>query len=124
MNSDNIVLKQETYAGLTTDPTGITVTQFDDNNINIYKDFEQLQISLGVPAYDAGTTYDDQYDDSESESFATSGGRFWMWVNAAAGSGATPVEGVDWQEVFPTILSHERNKDDKLKIDGRVYCCR
>ncbi len=114
MNSDNIVLKQESYSGLTTDPSGLTALQFDTNNISIYKDFEQLQITLGVAAYGPSVTYDNDYSGSINESYATYNNRFWMWVNATPNSGVTPVNGSDWQEAFPSILAHEKNKDEYL----------
>jgi hypothetical protein len=118
MNSDGIKLVQETYGPLQTTGAPLTVTEFDDNNIAIYKDFESLAVTIGVPAYDAGTDYNNDVNDSTTETFATYGNRFWQWINATDGQ-STPSEGSDWTQVFPTMLAHEKNKDDKLKtIDG------
>lgn len=117
MNSDGIKLVQETYGPLQTTGAPLTVTEFDDNNIAIYKDFESLAVTIGVPAYDAGTDYNNDVNDSTTETFATYGNRFWQWINATDGQ-STPSEGSDWTQVFPTMLAHEKNKDDKLKTIG------
>ena len=118
MNSDDIILRSESYPPLATKGSGLTATQFDDNNIAIYKDFQSLAVTIGVPAYDAGTTYNNDPNDSETETFATYSSRFWQWINVVDGQ-STPAEGSDWTEVFPTMLAHEKNKDDKLKtLDG------
>ncbi len=113
MNSDDITLRQESYGSLTTAGVPLTAKQFDDNNIAIYKDFESLAITLGVPAYDAGTTYNNDYNDNATETFATYGNRFWQWINVSDGN-STPAEGSDWTQIFPTMLAHEKNKDNRL----------
>jgi hypothetical protein len=114
MNSDSIDLVQEVYAPLNTTGTPLTVAQFDNNNIAIYQDLESLQTTIGVDAYDSGTTYTNDYTDPTTEHFATYGSRFWMWVNAVPSSGVSPVAGADWQEVPPTMIAHEKNKDAHL----------
>lgn len=123
MNSDDIKLVQENYGSLTTTAAPLSVQEFDENNIAIYKDFESLAVTIGVPAYDAGTTYNNDTSDSTTETFATYGSRFWQWVNVTDGN-STPAAGSDWVEVFPTMLAHEKNKDDylgSLVVKFRIY---
>lgn len=108
-NTDNLILRTLSYLGLTTKGSDLTADDFDNNNINIYKDIVEMCNTLGVDAYDSGTTYDDAV-----VQFATYGGLLWQWVNASPGSAVTPVEGVYWQSVFPAILAHRKNSDTIL----------
>jgi len=119
MNSDSNKLVTLTYSPLDGASGPLTVANFDTNTINIYKDLESLAVTSNVPNYNAGTTYNNDYTDSTTEHFAMHSGRLWMWVNATPNSGVTPVSGASWQEVFPVILAHEKNKDAKLQtLDG------
>tara|TARA_R110000851_G_C12889156_1_gene546915 strand:+ start:19 stop:714 length:696 start_codon:yes stop_codon:yes gene_type:complete len=124
MNSDNNFTVDTQYGTLTLVPGGLTTAQFDANVINNVKDLEALQVTIGVSAYNATTTYTNDYSDTTTESFVTYNNRFWQWVNATPNSGVTPVAGADWQEVPPTILAHEKNKDSHLGtliVKFRIY---
>ena len=114
MNSDSNKLVSLTYPPLTGASGPLTAANFDTNMLNIYKDLEDLCVTSNVPNYDASTTYNNDYTDSTSEHFAMHGGRLWMWVNATPNSGVTPVAGASWQEIFPVVLVHEKNKDQHL----------
>lgn len=109
MESDAIILRQEIYSPLTTKGAQLTSENFDDNFINVYKDLEALLVTNGVLAYNAVTVYDDA-----TVLFATYGGRLWQWINASTGSAVTPVAGIYWQEVFPSIMAHRKNSDTIL----------
>jgi hypothetical protein len=124
MNSDSNKLVTLTYPPLTGAYGPLTDVEFDTNNLNTYKDLKALSITSNVPDYVPVTIYNNDYTDSATEHYAMYNGRLWMWVNPTPNSGVTPVAGASWQEVFPTILSHEKNKDQHcadmvLKI--RVY---
>lgn len=113
MNTDILILRQTDYAALVNNGAPLTNDEQDGNLVNIYKDFEALAVTTSVAAYNAGTTYND--DDNQ---FATYGGRLWQWINTTPGSGQTPVDGIYWVEVFPTILAHRRNSDTILDEGG------
>ena len=108
-NTDDLILRGLTHAPLTTKGSNLTADDFDNNNINIYEDIVSLSQTLGVDAYDSGTTYDDTVNQ-----FATYGNQLWQWVNASPGSAVTPVDGIYWQSVFPAILAHRKNSDTIL----------
>jgi hypothetical protein len=113
MNSDNIILRQNNYPPLTNKGAVLDSNDFDNNFINVYKDLEALKETEGVEAYNAGTTYDDSV-----VQFTTYLGRFWKWVNGSPGAGVTPVNGVYWQEAFPTVMAHRKNSDTILDEGG------
>ena len=113
MNSDNITLRQESYGSLNTKGSALTNQELDQNWIDFYKDFESLRVTVGVPAYDPATTYNNDLNDNSTQTFATYSNRFWQWINLTDGN-STPSEGSDWTEVFPSIIAHEKNKDNRL----------
>lgn len=107
MNTDNIVLALATFAGLTTKGTALT-TEFDENLINIYKDFLAKAEAGGLDAYDNVATY-------ELSQAVTYNGRTWVYVNATPTDGITPGTDITyWVEIDPTALIHRRNSDTKL----------
>ena len=112
MNSDNIILRETDHDPLVNKGDFITSEEFDSNFIAIYDDLVSLCQTLGVDAYDSGTTYDDT-----SNPFATYGDRLYQWINTSSGSNVTPgteaAEGY-WLEAFPTILAHKKNSDTIL----------
>ena len=114
MNSDSNFLRTAANPPLTTTGAPLLISEFDTNVINTYDDLLSLAVTNGVIAYDALTVYDDDVD-SDNETFATYTGRLWQYVNIVPAAGATPVSGADWQEVFPAILAHEKNKDARFK---------
>jgi len=113
MNSDNLILRQNSYSPLTNKGAVLTSDDFDNNFINIYKDIEALKVTNSVDTYNALTVYDDA-----TVLFATYSGRLWQWVNASPGSGVTPANGLYWQEVFPSIMAHRKNSDTILDEGG------
>jgi len=109
MNSDSLILRQTDNAPLTNKASNLDAADFDGNMIKIYDDLVALASTLGVDAYDSGTTYDDTVNQ-----FATNGGRLYQWINASSGFGQTPPNATYWLEVFPTILGHRKNSDTLL----------
>jgi hypothetical protein len=108
MNSDDIILRVETYAPLVTKGSELTANEVDLNFVNIYKDLENKAEATGVGAYDGGTTY-------QLTQAVTYNGRTWAYVNAVATAGVQPgTDPLYWVEIDPTILVHRRNSDTKL----------
>ena len=121
LNSELLNLRLETYSPLPTLGVGLTKTNFDNNTINIRKDFQQLQQSNYLPAYNAGTTYNNDPTDHTVPTYAMYNSKFWTWVNPVPGSGVTPTEGVNWIEGFPSVMSHEPNKDVSLVAISKTH---
>jgi hypothetical protein len=113
MNSDDLILRQNAFGGLTNKGSDLTGDDHDNNLFDIYQDLQSLAITNGVLAYNVGTTYD-----NITFSNATFGGRLWQWINGSSGSGVSPVEGAFWTEVFPSTLSHKKNQDTILDEGG------
>lgn len=114
MNSENIILRETDNAPLTNKGDFITGAEIDSNFIAVYNDFVALAVTLGVTAYDSGTTYDDT-----DKAYVTYNSKLWQWVNVSSGMGITPGSNDNyWVEVFPTILAHEKNKDTYLDKGG------
>lgn len=108
MNSDDVILRIETYTPLVTKGSELTANEVDQNFVNIYKDLENKAEATGVGAYDGGTTY-------QLSQAVTYNGRTWLYVNAVPADGIQP--GTDflyWVEIDPTFLAHRENSDTKL----------
>jgi len=113
MNSDDLILRSESYSPLTTKGSNLTAANFDDNNINIYKDLLALAFTEGVDAYSSSTEYDDTVN-----RFATYDGRTWQCIHYEPMTNITPSESAYWTEVFPAIMAHPKNQDTILDEGG------
>jgi hypothetical protein len=111
MNSDNIILRGTDNPPLVNKDDVLTIEEIDSNFIAIYNDF----ISLSN-AEDSTLTFDVDRTYLVGE-YSTYDGR--MWVATEISTGVTPIEGsADWNDIFPTILAHEKNKDTILDEGG------
>jgi hypothetical protein len=111
MNSDNIILRGTENPPLVNKDDVLTIEEIDSNFIAIYNDF----ISLSN-AEDSTLTFDVDRTYLVGE-YSTYDGR--MWVATEISTGVTPIEGsADWNDIFPTILAHEKNKDTILDEGG------
>jgi hypothetical protein len=111
MNSDNLILRETDNAPLINKDDTLTNAEIDGNFINIYNDFISLsQTNDPTLIYDVDRTY-------SVDEFATYDGRLWLATEIS--TGVTPIEGsAEWNDVFPTILAHEKNKDTILDEGG------
>ena len=111
MNSDNLILRETDNLPLINKDDTLTNAEIDSNFINIYNDFISLsQANDPTLIYDVDRTY-------SVDEFATYDGRLWLATEIS--TGVTPIEGsAEWNDVFPTILAHEKNKDTILDEGG------
>jgi hypothetical protein len=111
MNSDNIILRGTENPPLINKDDLLSIAEIDGNFISIYNDFVALS-----NAEDTTLTFDVDRTYLVGE-YATYDGR--MWVATEISTGVTPIEGsADWNDIFPTILAHEKNKDTILDEGG------
>ena len=111
MNTDNIILRGTDNPPLINKDDLLSIAEIDGNFISIYNDF----ISLSN-AEDSTLTFDVDRTYLVGE-YSTYDGR--MWVATEISTGVTPIEGsADWNDIFPTILAHEKNKDTILDEGG------
>jgi len=113
MNSENLILRTATHSPLTTKGTYLDVSDFDNNNINIYEDFVSLATSEEIADYNVGTTYDNTL-----VKYCTYNGRTYKYINASATTGNLPTNTSYFIEIFPTELAHQKNKDTILDEGG------
>jgi hypothetical protein len=113
MNSENIILRNATHSPLTTKGDFLTIVDFDDNNINIYEDFNSLASSGEIADFDVSVVYDEIL-----EKYVTYNGRTFMYINASATMGNLPTDTSYWIEIFPTYLAHQKNRDTILDEGG------
>ena len=111
MNTDNLILRETDNLPLINKDDTLTNAEIDGNFINIYNDFISLsQANDPTLMYDVDRSY-------LVGEFATYDGR--MWVAIEVSTGVTPIiGGTDWNDVFPTVLAHEKNKDTILDEGG------
>jgi hypothetical protein len=111
MNSDNIILRGTDNPPLINKDDLLSIAEIDGNFISIYNDFVALS-----NAEDTTLTFDVDRTYLVGE-YSTYDGR--MWVATEISTGVTPIEGsADWNDIFPTILAHEKNKDTILDEGG------
>ena len=113
MNSENIILRNAIHSPLTTKGDFLSIVDFDDNNINIYEDFNSLASSGEIADFDVSIVYDDTL-----EKYVTYNGRSYMYINASATMGNLPTDASYWIEIFPTYLAHQKNRDTILDEGG------
>jgi hypothetical protein len=111
MNTDNLILRETDNLPLINKEDTLLSSEIDGNFINIYNDFLDLSI-----ANDSTLIYDIEKSYAIGE-YTTYDGR--MWVSIEVSTGSTPsTDSLDWLDVFPTILAHEKNKDTILDEGG------
>ena len=113
LNSAANFLRELINAPLTTTGVPITNAQYDTNVINFYDDLVMLVSGGDVPAYNALITYDDTIT-----KYVSYGGFLWMYINAVPAAGVTPVEGLDWTQIPPSVIAHVKNYDQYLDLGG------
>jgi hypothetical protein len=113
LNSASNVLRETDNPPLTNNNAPISGAQYDQNVINIYDDLVALNSGGDVPAYDPLKEYDDTVN-----KFVSYGGEVWLYINATATIGTTPVEGLYWTQVPPSVLAHPKNQDSHLDLGG------
>ena len=111
MNTDNLTLRETDNLPLINKDDTLTNAEIDGNFINIYNDFISLsQANDPTLIYDVDRSY-------LVDEFATYNGRLWIATDVS--TGVTPIEGsAEWNDVFPTVLAHEKNKDTILDEGG------
>jgi hypothetical protein len=111
MNTDNLILRETDNLPLINKDDTLTNAEIDGNFINIYNDFISLsQANDPTLIYDVERSY-------LVDEFATYDGRLWIATDIS--TGVTPIEGsAEWNDVFPTVLAHEKNKDTYLDYGG------
>ena len=111
MNTDNLILRETDNLPLINKDDTLTNAEIDGNFINIYNDFISLsQANDPTLIYDVERSY-------LVDEFATYNGRLWIATDVS--TGVTPIDGsAEWNDVFPTVLAHEKNKDTILDEGG------
>ena len=108
LQSDNLILRQETNPDLTTKNAELTFQELDENFIFIYEDLKALQGSGALPAWVVRTTY-------SLNTVVSYDGFIWKYVNASPSSGVVPgSDPLFWVQLSPTELTHVQNSDTKL----------
>ena len=110
MNTDNLILRETDNAPLINKEDTLLSSEIDGNFINIYNDFIALS-----NAEDTTLIYDIDRSYVIGE-YATFDGKLWLAIDDS--TGVTPSFGLEWIDIFPTILAHEKNKDTILDKDG------
>lgn len=111
MNTDSLILRQTDNAPLINKDDTLTSEEFDANVIKIYDDFLALSnANDSTLAFDVDRSY-------LIGEYSTYGGRMWIATNDSTGSTPT-IDSYDWQDIFPTVLAHEKNKDTILDEGG------
>lgn len=113
MNSENIILRSVSHSPLPTKGSALEIVDFDGNNINIYEDFVNLATSSEIADYNVGTTYDNVL-----EKYCTYNGRTYQYINTSATMANLPTDTDFFIEIFPTELSHQKNRDNILDEGG------
>lgn len=113
LQSDNLILRQETNAPNTTKGAELTFEELDNNFIFIYEDLKALQGSGALPAWVVSTTY-------SLNTVVSYDGFIWKYVNASPSAGVVPgSDPLFWLQMVPTELTHLQNSDTKL-AEGTV----
>ena len=111
MNTDSLILRETDNSPLVNKNDFLDNADFDGNFIKIYNDFLALLNSDFVDDYDISTTYN-------LGDYVIHDNKLWVSVSASPFSNIAPGTNIlNWQDRFPTILAHIRNRDTKL-ADG------
>ena len=113
LNSASNVLRETDNPPLINNNAPISGAQYDQNVINFYNDLVALNTAGDAAAYDPLKEYDDTIN-----KFVTYGSNVWLYINVTPTTGTTPVEGLYWTQVPPSILAHVKNQDQYLDLGG------
>jgi hypothetical protein len=111
MNSDNLILRQTDNAPLINKNDVITSAEFDQNVIKIYNDLlANNYVSDPTLTFNSSTSY-------VTGEYATYNGRLWVATTESTGVAPT-IDSIEWNDIFPSVLAHEKNKDTILDEGG------
>jgi hypothetical protein len=111
MNSDNLILRQTENAPLINKNDVITSAEFDQNVIKIYNDLlANNYVSDPTLTFNSSTSY-------VTGEYATYNGRLWVATTESTGVAPT-IDSIEWNDIFPSVLAHEKNKDTILDEGG------
>jgi len=111
MNSDNLILRQTENSPLINKNDVITSAEFDQNIIKIYNDLlANNYVSDTTLTFNSGTSY-------LTGEYATYNGRLWVATTESTGVAPT-IDSFEWNDIFPSVLAHEKNKDTILDEGG------
>lgn len=108
LNTDDLILREETYPGLTTKGSELTNQELDDNFINIRKDIVNLSTAPNLPNYNPITIYS-QFN------VVTYNDKIYRFISITPQDGIEPgSDPLVWQEINLNELAHQQNSDTKL----------
>ena len=111
MNTDNLILRQTDNAPLINKEDTLTSSEFDANIIKIYNDLlANNYVSDSTLTFDSIRSY-------VTGEYATYNGRLWVATTESTGVAPT-IDSFEWNDIFPSVLSHEKNKDTILDEGG------
>jgi hypothetical protein len=111
MNSDNLILRQTENAPLINKNDVITSAEFDQNVIKIYNDLlANNYVSDTTLTFSSIRSY-------VTGEYATYNGRLWVATTESTGVAPT-IDSFEWNDIFPSVLAHEKNKDTILDEGG------
>jgi hypothetical protein len=111
MNSDNLILRQTDNLPLINKEDTLTSAEFDQNIIKIYNDLlANNYVSDTTLTFNSGTSY-------VTGEYATYNGRLWVATTESTGVAPT-IDSIEWNDIFPSVLAHEKNKDTILDEGG------
>jgi len=111
MNSDNLILRQTENAPLINKNDVLTSSEFDQNIIKIYNDIlANKYVSDPTLTFSSIRSY-------VTGEYATYNGRLWVATTESTGVAPT-IDSIEWNDIFPSVLAHEKNKDTILDEGG------
>jgi hypothetical protein len=111
MNSDNLILRQTENAPLINKEDTLTSAEFDQNVIKIYNDLlANNYVSDPTLTFSSIRSY-------VTGEYATYNGRLWIATTESTGVAPT-IDSIEWNDIFPSVLAHEKNKDTILDEGG------
>jgi len=111
MNTDNLILRQTDNAPLINKEDTLTSAEFDANIIKIYNDLlANNYVSDSTLTFSSVRSY-------VTGEYATYNGRLWVATTESTGVAPT-IDSFEWNDIFPSVLAHEKNKDTILDEGG------
>ncbi len=108
LNTDDLILREETYTGLTTKGSELTNQELDNNFINIRKDIVNLSTAPNLPNYNPITIYS-QFN------VVTYNDKIYRFISVTPQDGIEPSsDPLVWEEINLNELAHQQNSDIKL----------
>jgi hypothetical protein len=111
MNTDNLILRQTDNLPLINKEDTLTSAEFDANIIKIYNDLlANNYVSDSTLTFSSVRSY-------VTGEYATYNGRLWVATTESTGVAPT-IDSLEWNDIFPSVLAHEKNKDTILDEGG------